>query len=93
MRLALRRICLAVGLLLILAGCVEDNRHIRPASEAAAGSGGPGKVTFSWGKVLAESYDFFMATVPGGDSKRGQPVSNYRSIHRDNILFRFIREK
>lgn len=70
-----RWICVAASLLAILTGCVEDDRTIRPASEAAAGGGGTGKVTISWEKVMAESNDFFMGTEPGG-ALSGRKIAN-----------------
>lgn len=76
MSLNIRWIGLIVSLLVFLTGCVEDNRHIRPASEATVGgTGGSGKVTISWEKVMAESYDFFMGTVPGG-ARSGRKIAN-----------------
>ena len=76
MPLAFRRICIAISLLIVLAGCVEDNPHIRPASEASVGGGGgAGKVTIGWEKVMAESYDLFMGTVPGG-AESGRKIAN-----------------
>lgn len=72
---SIRWICLAACLLMLLGGCVEDNPNIRPASEATAGGGGAGNVTITWGQLMAESYDFFMATVPGG-AESGRKIPN-----------------
>ena len=76
MSIGIRRICLAASLMIILTGCVEDNRYIRPASEATTGiSGGAGIVIIGWSPVMAESYDLFMGTVPGG-AESGRKISN-----------------
>ena len=76
MSCAIRWIFITAGLVMLLIGCVEDNRHIRPASEAASGgSGGAGALTISWDTVMAESYDLFLGSVPGG-AESGRKISN-----------------
>jgi hypothetical protein len=73
---AIRWIFLTVSLLLAPVACVESNPTIRPVSKATTGgSGGAGKVTIGWNQVMADSYDLFMGTVPGG-AEAGRKIAN-----------------
>jgi hypothetical protein len=70
------------GLLIFLIGCVEDNPNIRPASEATiGGTGGAGQLTISWNTVMAESYDLYMGTLPGG-AEAGRKLANVANPFR-----------
>lgn len=74
--LTFRWTCLAAFLLMLLSGCIADNSHIPSASTAATAlNSGSGSVTLTWDRVMAETFDLYLAAVPGA-AESSQKIPN-----------------